>query len=335
VTPEPRRILIAGAGALGTVYGAHLARAGADVQLLARRPHAEAIQASGHVTIEGPDGRWQAPLRAEWRPDRVEPVHTLVLLTKSHDTEGALADLRHLLGDLELAVSLQNGVEKDQLLSAWCGADRVIGGMSMVGATQEGPALVRQTLAGATYLGELPAGLSPRVGELGSLLETGGMAVVLSERIVSAEWSKLVHASPVMSLTTLSREPFHRVLLDERLSELYVLLLGEGAAVAAAAGVELDDLPGMFPVRTLASAPTETAVAEVRRRGRDMAAAGNTEVRISMLTDMEGGRRLELDAVQGFLVAEAARRGVPVPVSEVCLELLRDLDPARARESAT
>ena len=330
MTSGPRRVLIAGAGALGSVYGAHLARGGADVQLLARRTHAEAVRRSGAVHIEGPDGRWSARLRADWRPDRIEPVDTLILLSKSHDTAELLAALGHLLDELELAVSLQNGVEKDELLTAWCGEGRVIGGMSMVGATQLGPGAVRHTLAGTTYLGERPQGVSARVRALAALLEAGGMAVVVSERIESAEWSKLVHASPVMSLTALSRQPFHCVLLDAQLSALYVRLLEEGAAVAAAAGVELDDLPGMFPVRTLAAAPRAEAVAAVRERGRSMAEAGATGVRISMLTDIERGRRLELDAVQGFLVAEAGRRGVPVPLSEVCLDLLSAVDAARA-----
>ena len=334
MTPGAPRVLIAGAGALGTVYGAHIARAGAEVQLLARRPHAEAIQRAGAVEIEGPDGRWSASLRADWRPERIEPVGTLVLLTKSHDTEAVLAGLGHLLDSLELAVSLQNGVEKDDLLSGWCGPERVIGGMSMVGATQEGPGLVRHTLPGTTYLGELPTGVSPRVRRLAALLEEGGMEVVASERIASAEWSKLVHASPVMSLCALSRLPFHRVLLDRRLSELYVRVLREGAAVASAAGVELDDLPGMFPVRTLASAPGGEAVEEIRERGRAMEAAGNTQIRISMLTDIERGRRLELDAVQGFLVAEAARRDVAVPLTDTCLELLCAVDRTRTTEVA-
>ena len=329
MTPGPRRVLIAGAGALGSVYGAHLARAGADVQLLARRPHAEAIRDAGAVEIDGPEGRFRARLRADWRPERIEQVDTLVLLAKSHDTRAVLAGLGHLLDGLEQAVSLQNGVEKDELLGAWCGAQRVIGGMSMVGATQARPGLVRHTLAGSTYLGELDGGVSPRVEALAALLEAGGMPVVATGRIVPAEWSKLVHASPVMSLCALSRQPFHRVLLDERLSELYVRLVEEGAAVAAAAGVGLDDLPGMFPVRTLAAGPRAEAVELVRERGRAMAEAGATDVRISMLTDIERGRRLELDAVQGFLVREAERRGVPVPLSEVCLELLSAIDGMR------
>ena len=68
------RVVVIGAGSLGTVYGAALARAGLDVQLLAREEHARAIQESGSVTIDSFGERRQVPLRAEWRPERIEPA---------------------------------------------------------------------------------------------------------------------------------------------------------------------------------------------------------------------------------------------------------------------
>ena len=83
-----RRVVVVGAGALGTVYGAGLARGGATVQLLARRPHAEAIQAAGGVEIRGVDGSWHAELDADWRPERIEPADTVIVMTKSRARGG-------------------------------------------------------------------------------------------------------------------------------------------------------------------------------------------------------------------------------------------------------
>lgn len=324
-----RRVLIVGAGGLGTVYGAALARAGADVQLFARRPHAEAIQHTGGVEIRQPEACFTVALRAEWRPERIEPADTVIVMTKSHDTTAALAELGHIAGTVSLALSFQNGVEKDELLAAWCGADRVIGAMSMVGATLDAPGRVSHTLLGASYLGELPRGVSSRVRALGGELEAGGMAVVLSERIRAVEWSKLAHAGPSMTMTALPRLPFHAALQDPGLAHLYVDLLREGAAVAAGDpdAVPLEDLPGMFPVGWLASAAREQAVALVREMGRRMEEAGSTNVITSMLRDLQSGRRLELDAVHGYIVAEARRLGIEVPFNRVCLELLQAMDP--------
>jgi 2-dehydropantoate 2-reductase len=325
--PE-RRVLVVGAGALGTVYGACLARGGADVQLLARREHAEAIQAAGGVEVEGLHGTWRATLRAEWRPEALEPADTVVLTTKDHDTPAAFAGLPDASA-VRVAMSFQNGVAKDRRLADWCGAEHVIGAMSMVGATTARPGVVRHTLDLPTYLGELPAGTSDRVRALGDLLEAGGLPVVLTPRILSAEWSKLVHASPTMTLTGLTRLPLHKVLLDPRLAKLYVDLLHEAVAVAGAAGVDVDDWPGMFPVKTLTTVDRRQAVALVHERGRAMEAAGSTNVRVSMLTDIERGRPLEIGAVQGFLVEEAERLGVSAPLSSAAYALLAGIDALR------
>jgi 2-dehydropantoate 2-reductase len=329
-------VLVVGAGALGTVYGAGLARGGATVQLLARRPHAEAIAAAGGVEIVGVDETWHAELSADWRPDRIEPADTVIVMTKSHDSARALSELSHLVDSVELAVSFQNGIEKDRLLAEWCGADKVVGGMSMVGATLDRPGAVSHTLAGATYTGELPGGVSPRVQALGAALEAGGLRAVVTDRILSVEWSKLVHAGPSMTMTALPQLPFHQALEDPGMADLYIHLLREGAAVAAAGPdpVELMDLPGMFPVRSYLAASHAEAVAMVQERGLRMEQAGSTNVITSMLRDIQSGRRLELDAVHGFLVQEGDRLGVPVPYNRTCLELLLALDSSRSGRGA-
>jgi 2-dehydropantoate 2-reductase len=324
-----RRVVLVGAGGLGTVYGAALARSGADVQLLARRAHAEAIQRDGRVRVRQPRASFSVALRAQWRPELIEPADTVVLMTKSHDTVQALASLDHIAPDVQLAVSFQNGVEKDRLLAQWCGADRVIGAMSMVGGTLDGPGQASHTLLGTSYIGELPRGLTPRVRALAADLEAGGMPVQCSERIRAIEWSKLAHAGPSMTITALPRLPFHQALQDPGMADLYVRLLCEGAAVAAGDpdAVPLEDLPGMFPVRRLSTMQRSEAVEIVQGFGRRMEQAGSTNVIVSMLRDLQSGRRLELEAVHGFLVDEAERLGLDIPYNRTCLELLQALDP--------
>jgi 2-dehydropantoate 2-reductase len=324
-----RRVLVIGAGALGSVYGAALATAGAEVQLLARRQHAEAIINAGGVHVDSAEGADLVALTARWRPEDVTPVDTVLLMTKAHDTLTALAEFEHLISGVELAVSFQNGIEKDRHLADWCSATTAIGGMSMVGATLETPGRVTLTLRGSTYVGELPNGTSDRVHTLASELRAGGLPAVVSQRIRAVEWSKLAHAGPTMTITTLSQLPFHQALQDPGMADLYVRLLLETAAVAAADpdAAGLEDLPGMFPVRRLASVEHAEAVATVRELGRQMEDAGATNVIISMLRDRQLCRRLELDAIHGFLIREADQRGIEVPYSRTCLQLLEALGP--------
>jgi 2-dehydropantoate 2-reductase len=283
------------------------------------------------VVVTGPEGRWTASLRANWRPERIEPAEIVVVMTKSHDTRAALASLAQIAGEVEIATSFQNGVEKDTLLADWCGRERVIGGMSMVGATLDRPGEISHTLAGLTYIGELPTGTSERTARLAELLDRGGLPVVNSDQILAVEWTKLAHAGPSMTIATLPRLPFARALQDPSQADLYVRLLREAIAVARAGAepVEPLDLPGTFPVRTLSSVDHEAAVAMVREVGRAMTEAGHVNITVSMLKDLQDGRRLELDAVHRYVITEAERRGVPVPLSRACLDLLDLLDPGR------
>lgn len=319
-------MLVAGAGSLGSVYGGLLARAGFDVQLLGREPHARAVQEQGGLRVESFGESFLAPCRAEWRPARIEPAEIVIVLTKTPDTEAALAPLGHVRDEILLAVSLQNGVQKDDVLSRWCGAERVVGGVSMVGATLVEPGLVRHTFRGATFVGELPEGTSPRIAAFGEMLAAGGLEAVVTDRVLSAEWSKLAQAVPPMSIAALTRLRFHELLLDPDLASLYAGLLRETVSVAAAAGVEVDDWPSMFPVRTIASLPHAEAVERVHAEGRRLERGGMTEVKISMLQSVERGRKLEVEAVQGFVSREGARLGVPVPAVDACYRLLAGMD---------
>jgi 2-dehydropantoate 2-reductase len=320
------RVTIVGAGSLGSVYGGLLAQAGHDVQLLAREAHARAIQEAGGLRLETGGAETLVPLRADWRPERIEPAEIAIVLTQAPDTREALAGLVHARNGLKLAVSLQNSVEKDDVLRAWCGPEPVVGGVSMVGGTLVEPGRARHTFDRATVVGELPTGSSPRVERLAELLREAGLSGVVSQNVLGAEWAKVIHSLPAMALSALARLNLHAVLLSPELAELYVSLAREGAAVASAAGVELDDGPLDFPLRRIVAAGDAEAVELVRTEGRRMEAAGMSSIRVSMLQSIERGRRTEVEAVHGFVVREAHRLGLPVPANELCYGLLRAID---------
>lgn len=326
--------LIAGAGSLGTLYGAALARAGLDVQLLARPAHANAITAAGGVRVEGPEGEWTAALRATAEPARVDPADIVILLTQCQDTDAALSEIDHVRDGVELAVSLQNGGGKNERLAAWCGAAAVIGGTSMVGATLDRPGHVRHTSAATTYLGELDGSDSERVRRLAEAFERGGLATLVTDRVRAAEWSKLLNAAATMTIAALARIPVHAVFSGERTSRCYVEQIREGDAVARAHGVEIGDWPGMAPVATLCSLELEAAAEVMRRRGAALAERGETNVTASMLRSILTGRPLEVEHVHGYLVREGERLGIATPMLSLAYALLQTIDRAIAREDA-
>lgn len=324
------RVVVVGAGSLGTVYGAALARAGLDVQLLARESHARAIQAAGSVRIDSFGERWDVPLRAEWRPELIEPAEIVILLTKTPDTRAALESLDHLRDDVRLAVSFQNGVSKNEELAAWGGPETVLGAVAMVGATLEEPGHVRHTMNGPSFLGELDGTSSPRLERLAAALEAGGLPAVVTDRIRSVEWSKLVHAVPTTALPALTGLYLHQIFTEPELAGLYVDMVREGLAVATAVGVELDDWGALFPVRSIGTAPRDEAVELALAHGGRLVENGMTTITVSMLQSVQTRRRLEVEALQGYVSREGARLGVPTPMIDLCHRVLAGMDATYA-----
>jgi 2-dehydropantoate 2-reductase len=202
----------------------------------------------------------------------------------------------------------------------------VAGGVTMVGSSLLAAGHVSFTRDATTFVGELPEGIGERTLRLGALLESAGFKVVVSDRMLSVEWSKLAEAIPALALGALTRLFFHQLLLSPDLARLYWALIVEVAEVATAAGVELGDWPDISPVRTLSELPEEQAVERLVAAGRDLEARGLTAIRTSMLQSMERGRRLELEPIHGFLVREASRLGVAVGNTLVCYRLLAGID---------
>jgi len=324
------RVVVVGAGSLGTVYGAALARAGLDVQLLAREEHARAIQARGTVLVDSFGEQWDVPLRADWRPERIEPAEIVILLTKTLDTATALAGLPQVRDTVRIAASFQNGVAKDDELAAWSGPDSVVGAVAMVGGTLHAPGHVQHTMNGPSFIGELDGSESARVARLAALLESGGLPVVTTDRIRSVEWSKLVHGSPTLALPALTGLYMHEIFTSPELARLYVDFVREGFAVAAAAGVELEDWGSLFPVRTVATAEPAEALEVALAHGRRLVEAGMTEITVSMLQSVQTRRRLEVEAIQGYLCREGARLGVPTPLNDFSYRILAGMDATYA-----
>ena len=152
-------VLVVGAGSLGSVYGgaARPRRRRRPAPTRARRTRGRSARPAGSSSSNGGAAASSRCARSGGRSESSPPT-TVIVLTKTPDTDVALAGLGHVREGVTLAVSLQNGVEKDDVLARWCGAEAVVGGVSMVGGTLLEPGVVAHTLPGTTILGELPRG---------------------------------------------------------------------------------------------------------------------------------------------------------------------------------
>ncbi len=321
------RVLIVGAGSLGTVYGARLARSGCEVQLLCREPHGRALRKASGVLLETMGHEPETiSVDAVWDYDDVRAADVVIVLTKTYDTAEALAGIQRIARDVRLAVSLQNGLAKNDMLASWCGPDRVVGGASMVGGTMIAPGHVRHTFEGPTFLGELSEGGGSRTERLVGMLADAGLEAEAVSDIHSVEWSKLAQVLPAMSVTALTRRYYHEVLLSPELAGVFVGLVKEVGAVARAEGTTLLDWPAMLPVGTLSTAPYGEAIERVLSFGQQLMESGAVSIKPSMFQSVERGSRLEVEEIQGFVARRAAHHGVDVPRVATCYELLSGID---------
>src|SRR5215510_3494732 len=240
------KIVILGAGALGTVLGAHLARAGEDVTLIARGQRAAYLQEHG-ATITGLVD-FTVPVRGVTDPSHIRDADVLIVTVKTYDMASALASVKHLA--VGSVLSIQNGVLKDEQLAQTFGWDKVLGAMAFTGAEVLPIGTVRFTLNQGLYLGELPEGTSARVQTLADMLDRVGIVVHVSPSIQSLEWSKYVWWLCGMAPAVLTRLEGYKLLQDAHIASIMAAMIGEMALIAAKRGILLEDMTSC-PIKTL------------------------------------------------------------------------------------
>ena len=225
--------VIVGAGALGSIYAAYLARARHQVSLVARGERAAALAKHG-IDIVGEDS-FSARCNIVTQPETLQQADVVIVATKTYDTEPALTPLRGL--GVKSAFSVQNGVLKNQQLSDVFGPQATLGAISMMGgnvlpAEVDRIGAVRYSMAAPTTIGEPAGGDSARVKELVDTFESAGLKARASDDITSIEWSKFVAWSGYSTLAVMTRLPTWRFLLDTDTALIAARVMRETAAVA-------------------------------------------------------------------------------------------------------
>lgn len=308
------KFLILGAGALGSILAAHLARAGTPVALLARGRRADHVAAHG-VTLTGlVDCTVPVPVV---RPGEATDADVLILCTKAFDTAQALDGVR--LARPPIALSLQNGVLKNDELVARYGADQVLGATASISGELLDDGTTRFTMNQALPIGELGGGPSARVADIVGALKSSGIAAEASDDIRSVEWTKYAGFLPLFAPALLTRQYTWRNLSDPDTAIAIARLIRETCALAAASGVRILDQKGL-PLNTIAAAPPEEGARLVRSFGAVFGQRAPLH-RVSALQDLLRGGRLEVDAILGYAVALGRRLGVAVPTIETCHQL--------------
>lgn len=315
---------ILGAGAMGTIFGAHLARAGHSVVMLVRERRAQQIRADG-LRIKGlEEFSVQVPVLTDY--SQLRRAGVLIVAMKTLGTAAALAPLR--TAQIDIALSLQNGAFKnDQLVGAF-GEARVLGALADTSGEllPDGATLFTRNVM--TLIGELRNGLSDRAKALAATIDQAGVRTSAVGDIVSREWSKFCGWAGYMTMAVATRSVSWKYVTDPDGARLIARVVREMGALARARGIELSD-ESILPIASMCRGTEEEAAAAVMRKNERMKETAPLH-RVSSLQDFEAGRPLELDETIAVALREARARGIAMPTLDSLYHLCRTLEKIRA-----
>ena len=298
------RIVVVGAGGTGGYFGGLLARAGQDVTFIARGAHLEALRAQG-LTVESKlAGTFTVPVQATDEPREVGPADLILFCVKTYDTGVAAQSIRPLIRPETMIMSLQNGIGNEECIAQAVGHDSGIGAVAYVVSAIKVPGVVAQTAGpGKIVFGELGGGTSPRTEWLHDVLWRAGITVEVHPDIRVVLWQKFLFICAFSGVTAVTRLPIGTILTDPVTHALFRETSEEVEAVARAGGIDL-------PADCVEHAMATAAAVEPWGRG-------------SLYHDLAGGRRLELESLNGEVVRRGREHGVSTPLNFAIYAALR------------
>ena len=308
------KILVLGAGSIGSVFGGFLAKSGHEVILFGRDHcitpinhvglHIEGIWGKHHITNIRGYSNLNKIARCEGK------AFDLTLLTvKSYDTRNVLEHYRHTFGKSILTVSLQNGLGNLETIAELLGSDKAIGGRVIFGAELIQSAHVRVTVyADKVVLGSFKGGVPlDKVKEISGLFDSSGIPTTYTDEIESCIWGKVLYNATLNPLSCLLEVNYGKLLeniesksiMEDIVREIFVLLHKTESTLSWTDAEEYSAhlFNNLIP-------PTREHIS-------------------SMLQDIRSGKKTEIDALNGIVVARAEQLGFDLPINRVLTALVK------------
>lgn len=286
------KVLIVGTGAMANLFGARLSAAGIDVTLLGTwKEGLEALRGHG-IRLESPNEVKTFPVHVAGSPSEVDTIRFALVLVKSWQTARAAEQLSGILADDGLALSLQNGLGNQEILSQKLGDSRVAQGVTTTGATLLGPGHVRPGGEGTISVSTLP-----RLDSLVGMLRRADFEVKRVVDVQSLLWRKLLINVAINPLTAIFNVPNGDLLRSASARQLMRAAIQEVGAVAASKSIPLGF-----------SDPVAAAEDVARKTASN---------RSSMLQDLTRGAPTEIEAICGAVLRASQEAGIAAPVNRV------------------
>jgi 2-dehydropantoate 2-reductase len=306
------KVLVIGTGAVGSFYGSLLAKAGAEISVVARSDYEHVKKHGIDIKSETKLGNYRFRPAAVVRDagDLAEKPDYVLLCIKVVEGANRAALLKDALGPNTSIVLISNGVEIEDDIAEAFPNHELISGLAFICVTRTAAGEIWHQAYGRLALGNYPAGLSEKTKGLCSAYERSGIHCTASEDIATARWQKCVWNAAFNPLSVLSgglstsdilttQEPFVRAIMEE------ICLVARAVGHALPADMvdkQVDSTRKMPPYKT------------------------------SMLLDFEARRPMETEAILGNAVRAGRRAGVKIPHLESIYALMKMRELKLARE---
>ena len=306
------KIAILGAGSLGCAIGGVLAEAGNDVWLINRNDKLVNVLNSKGLTLRDGGIDRLVPVKAATSAQAVGAVDLVIILVKSFDTAAAMSAAMALVGPQTHVLSLQNGVGHEEVLAELVGRERVIGGKTYAGGTQLGLGHISIGTRGKeTIIGELDGGLNGEVTErttqIAALFTAAGLQTTVSSNIMQTIWEKLLVNVSTGALCAITGLPYGELYAVPEVETTAIAAVSEAMAVAKASGVQLTTKDPKQPwLKAAAGLPPE--------------------FKTSMLQSLEKGTITEIDYINGAVVRQGEKYGIPTPVNQTLVACIKGIE---------
>ena len=297
---QKMQIAVVGAGGVGGYLAGKLVQKGlAEVHLVARGAHLEAIEKSG-LKINDVEASFTVHPDTSL-PKEGTPLDAVFLAVKSYDFEAACAQIKPWIVDETLVIPLANGVDHKAKIEKLLGRGVVCEGCVYIISHIEAPGVIRKK-SPLFYMVFGDTTITPKMERLATLLNESGLKTKLTADARTECWKKYLFIATFATLTACHDLPMDAVYA--RYPDEVDKALDEIIAVARAVGVSLGD----------------AEKAKVLKQAQTLPKGAKT----SMQLDFEAGKKTELESLTGYVVHAAAKHGLTVPLIQACYEKLRD-----------
>jgi len=298
------KIVIIGAGAMGSVYGGLLAEAGNEVYFLdVFKEHVDNINKDG-LWMEGTSGdRYIKGIKATSNPDEVGVVDLAIVFVKSTITDIAIEQNKAVIGENTVVLTLQNGLGNIEKLETVVKKEQIISGTTSHGANLLGPGKIKHAGHGATVIGELDGEVTERIQKIAQVFKDAKFEPVnISLNVMGLIWDKVLVNMGINPLTALTGLRNGQLLDYPETEWIAETAVKEGMEVAEALGIKLETPDALGHFREVSEATRENIS--------------------SMLADVNNKRRTEINNINGAIVREAEKFNIDTPINKMLTNLV-------------